>query len=126
MNTGLVSPQIHVTHYPTFDTAKQQDFKSVWQILVGFTFETQVNNPTSKGTSKKGKRSPTATSFKVPIQKILAGIKPGKMEQVPGSEGDPKRQTQTLLVKKQHHITLDQSPPRKKAKIAQYRGPSTE
>ena len=36
INTGLVSPQFHVTHDINFDIVKQQTFKSHWQLKAGF------------------------------------------------------------------------------------------
>ena len=42
LNTGLVSPQFHVKHDPSFDVVKQRSFKSKWQIKAGFFKEEDI------------------------------------------------------------------------------------
>ena len=36
LRTGLVSPQFHVQHDNRFDTVKQNDYESTWQVKAGF------------------------------------------------------------------------------------------
>ena len=43
-NKGLVSPQFHVVHDNTFDTVKQERYKSKWQVKAGFVSERAVRS----------------------------------------------------------------------------------
>ena len=40
---GLISPQFHVIHDPTFAVFQQEKLKSTWQVLAGFTTQMEKN-----------------------------------------------------------------------------------
>jgi len=53
-NTGLVSPQFHVTFDPSFHTVKQDSFDTLWQLKAGFlSSPADVKERTKKGSSKE-------------------------------------------------------------------------
>ena len=59
-NTGLVSPQFHLSFDPSFYTVKQDKLDSKCELKAGFVTQREPNalsNP-SKGVGKNGKRAP--------------------------------------------------------------------
>ena len=95
LSTGLVSPQFHVKHDPSFDVAKQQFFKSQWQAKAGFLKEEdllQINNDNNISIKKNiepiikpiGQRPNDEISkkrkarFAEPIQKKSAKVTQGR------------------------------------------------
>ena len=84
LTTGLVSPQFHVKHDPSFDMVLQQTFKSNWQTKAGFVTKREI---------KKGLRN-----IILPITKNPKP--PSKQNQVPKHLSNKKRRSVTLADQK--------------------------
>ena len=54
--TGLVSPQFHVKYDPQFQTVKQDNFDSQWQIKAGFADDKSLSKMFTTATSKTSKK----------------------------------------------------------------------
>ena len=86
--TGLVSPQFHVKYDPQFQTVKQDNFDSQWQIKAGFAEDKSLSKMFTTATSKTSKKQ--AKQNKMPHIPVPEGG-PGILQ---GSEGaTPKRVT---------------------------------
>src|SRR6056300_23197 len=85
--TGLVSPQFHVAFDKGFNTVKQDEFDTHWQLKAGFMGPTTNQKPNSNVSSKNKRGMPVPEGVsEQEIKRIKTGTEVSKPEVV--SEGD--------------------------------------
>ena len=79
LTTGLVSPQFHVKHDPSFDVEQQQSFKSNWQTKARFMAKRKQQVRTENNLSSY----PKAETEGINANTSNKGIKPIFVKETP-------------------------------------------